>query len=186
MTDRFVLRNRPGHIQPDHGVSGVSVVHFFTLPVSYCGPIDVDGRRCFAATLNVRRSHSCWQRESGSELENFAYLRGAVDASGISRHPGCVHRPRGDVIKALRSDADCAEIAGHVQRPDEDIENVASFLTRSAHRRRYQILSRRIGWPVPAHYRREHDAGGVAVRDPEERTKHVADPVTRAHRYAGG
>ena len=37
---------------------------------------------------------------------------------------------------------------------------------------------------VPAHHRRQHDAGRVAVRDVEHRAEHIADAVARAHRHA--
>src|SRR5262249_48847110 len=81
-------------------------------------------------------------RESGGKLENFAHLRGLVDASGIARHPGRVHRLRGDDVKTLPPDAGGAEAAGHAQAPDEAIENVASVLARVVHRCRYQVLPR--------------------------------------------
>ena len=66
------------------------------------------------------------------------------------------------------------------------VEHIAGVLARLSHRRGDQRLAFGVGRLVPAHHRRQHHAGGIAVRHVERGAEHIADAVACAHRHARG
>ena len=118
--------------------------------------------------------------------QNFAHLRRPLDLARVARHPGRRHRLLRDAVEMLRADFDLAQAARHAEAANEAVEHVAGVLVRMAHGGGDQRLALGIGRLVPAHHRRQHHAGGVAVRHAEFGAEHVADAVAGAHRHAGG
>ena len=123
---------------------------------------------------------------SRRELQNLPHLRRPIDPPRIARHP------KGGVpiaCSAIRSNASgptftAPRLRGMPSPAMNASSTSAGVLARMVHRRRHQRLAFGVRRLVPAHHRRQHDAGRVPVRDVEHRAQHVADAVAGTHRHA--
>src|SRR5262245_62578196 len=128
-----------------------------------------------------------WQALSSSgELQDLAHLRGAIDASRVAGDPGGAHRLLGDLLEAVASDLHRTEASRHSEPGDEGIEQGPGVAAWLRHRQGDLCLPIRIHRLVPAHNRRQHNAGRVPMRYVEFGTKHVADAVARSHWHPAG